>query len=279
MAGNSFVSDSLKIDAPERIRICGKLFSLGRRKWYAKGLIYGPFAPNSEGLPLPERPRLLSDLAHIRDLGGNCIRLYSPPPPLFLDDAVDHGLRVMIDVAWEKHRCFFEDWSSQQDALARVRKTARELGAHPAVFAISVGNEIPHDVVRFYGARRVERFLDQLLDVAKQEAPQCLVTYSNYPSTEFLIPSRTEFYCANLYLHDPVALGRYLDRVQHVAGEKPLVIGEHGVDSIREGTDAQARMLREQIDCIFRKSAAGSFVFSYADEWFTGGQQIRELAF
>src|SRR5205085_2783392 len=80
-------------------------------------------------------------------------------------------------------------------------------------------------------------------------------------------------------LHDPVALAKYLDRLHHVAGEKPLVIGEHGADSIREGTDSQARMIREQVDCIFRKRAAGSFVFSYTDEWFSGGQPIRDWAF
>jgi hypothetical protein len=106
MLANSSVSDSVEFDAASRIRISGKLFGVGGRKWYAKGLTYGPFAPNSDGLPLPERPRLLSDLAHLRDLGGNCIRLYSPPPTSFLDDALEHGLRVMIDVPWEKHRCF-----------------------------------------------------------------------------------------------------------------------------------------------------------------------------
>ena len=263
----------------QRISISGKLFNLGTSKWYVKGLIYGPFAPNSDGLALPERPRLLKDLANIRDLGGNCIRLYTPPPLSLLDDALERGLRVMIDVPWEKHRCFFEDWSSQQDAFERVRKTAQELGSHAGVFSISVANEIPHDVVRFYGARRVEVFVDQLLDCARQEAPQCLMTYSNYPSTEFLNPSRIDFYCANIYLHDPLDLGRYLDRLQHVAEEKPLVVGEHGVDSIRHGTDVQARMLAEQIGCLFAKGAAGSFVFSYTDDWFAGGQQIRDWAF
>src|SRR5947207_7323346 len=93
----------------ERISISGKLFSLAARKWYVKGVIYGPFAPNSEGPALPERPRLLKDLAHIADLGGNCLRLYFPPPLSLLDDALERGLRVMIDVPWEKHRCFFED--------------------------------------------------------------------------------------------------------------------------------------------------------------------------
>src|SRR3954462_2177624 len=121
------------VDAKQRISIAGKLFAHGQRKWYLKGLIYGPFAPNSEGLALPERPRLLKDLAHIRHVGGNCIRVYFPPPISLLDDALENDLRVMIDVPWEKHRCFFEDHSSQRHALERVRQTARELGSHPGV--------------------------------------------------------------------------------------------------------------------------------------------------
>ncbi len=271
------MSDS--VGAPPRIHVSGKLFGLAGRKWYLKGLVYGPFAPNSDGLPLPERPQLLRDLAQMRELGANCIRLYHPPPSSFLDDLLEHELRVMVDVPWEKHRCFFEDWGSQQDAIKRVRQTARQIGKHPAVFAISVANEIPHDVVRFYRARKVEPFLDDLLTCARDEAPECLFTYSNYPSTEFLNPTRVDFYCANIYLHDPISLNNYLDRLQHIAEIKPLVLGEHGMDSMRHGTLAQAQTLAEQVQCLFRKGAAGSFIFSYTDDWFTGGQQITDWAF
>src|SRR6266566_5966998 len=120
------VSSSNPIE--QRITISGKLFGVDDRKWYVKGLVYGPFAPNSAGFFLPDRRQLLSDLAHMRDLGANCIRLYHAPPPSFLDDALERGLRVMVDVPWEKHRCFFEDRSSQQDAIKRVRETAQQLG-------------------------------------------------------------------------------------------------------------------------------------------------------
>jgi hypothetical protein len=152
-----------------------------------------------------------------------------------LDEAAANDLRVLIDIPWEKHRCFLEDWSSQDAARKIVRTTARKLGNHPGVFAISVANEIPHDIVRFYGSRRVERFLEELIDSVKQEAPECLVTYANYPSTEFLCPRGLDFYCANVCLDDRKILGLYLDRLQHVAGSLPLVLGEYGVDTIRNG--------------------------------------------
>ena len=192
----------------------GKFFELDGQKWYLKGLTYGPFAPNSEGLFLPERKRLRADFQQIRELGANCLRLYHRPPKWLLDAALEHDLRVLVDVPWEKHRCFFEDWSAQQTARAEVRRTARELGAHPALFAISVANELPSDIVRFYGRDRVARFVDDLIDTAKQEAPECPITFASYPPTEFLRPMGGDFVCFNVYLESQVALSAYLDRLR-----------------------------------------------------------------
>ncbi|HEY8668644.1 MAG TPA: glycosyltransferase [Tepidisphaeraceae bacterium] len=263
----------------EPIRVSGKFFREGSEKWFLKGFTYGPFAPNREGNFLPERHRMLADFQHMKAMGANAVRLYHIPPRALLDDALENGLRVLIDVPWEKHRCFFEDWHAQEGARNKVRETARSLGDHPAVLAISVANELPKDVVRFYGHRRVEKFLDDLLDIVKQEAPNCLATYTNYPSTEFLNPSRLDFYSFNVYLHDTHKLGAYLDRLQHIAGARPLILGEYGVDSMRNGETNQTIELVENVQRVFRHGLAGSFVFSYTDDWFTGGHQIADWAF
>src|SRR5688572_8244585 len=158
----------------------------GAERFYVKGFSYGPFAPNSDGEALPEWAQVQRDFAHIRELGANTIRVYFPPPQWLLDEALRHGLFVFIDVPWEKHRCFFEDWEAMERARDRVRQTARESGNHPAVLAISVVNEFPVDVVRFQGRHRVERFIEELLVIAKEEAPDCLVTFVSFPTTEFL---------------------------------------------------------------------------------------------
>ena len=186
---------------------------------------------------------------------------------------------MLVDVPWEKHRCFFEDWSSQEGAREAVRKTAREIGGHPAVFAISVANELPNDVVRFYGATRVQAFLGELLDIVHQEAPDCLATYANFPTTEFLQPPEQDFACFNLYLHDCELFGKYVDRLQHVAGNSPLVISEFGSDSIRQGDEKQSRLLTGFVKTGIQHGVAGSFIFSYTDDWFTGGWQVENWQF
>jgi GT2 family glycosyltransferase len=261
-----------------RVVVDGKGFRCGGRKWYARGLTYGPFRPQGRW-HLPEPSQVLRDLRQMRRLGANALRIYHQPPVWFLDQALRHGLRVLIDVPWEKHRCFLEDWGAQRRARARVRHVARQLGQHPAVLAISVANEIPTDIVRFQGAKRIASFLDQLLEVAKEQHPECLVTYVNYPSTEFLAPRRSDFYCANVYLNDAEVLARYLDRLQHVAGNRPLVLGEFGLDSLRNGEIQQAQVLGRHVEAVFQRGLAGSFVFSFTDDWFTGGADVEDWAF
>ena len=262
-----------------RVAVDGKFFRNGNLKWYAKGLTYGPFAPNSRGEAFPDDEQVLQDFAHMRDLGANAIRLYFPPSVHFLDIAHKFDLQVLIDVPWEKHRCFFEDWDAMQSAKATIRRVAGELGVHPAVFAISVANEFPNDIVRFYGHRRLEEFVDELLDIVHDEAPGCLATFANFPTTEFLQPANLDFHCFNVYLHDPLVLGTYLDRLQHLANGKPLLLGEYGIDSLREGETAQARQLAAHVETVFSHGLAGSFVFAYTDDWFTGGHQIEDWRF
>ena len=157
--------------------------------------------------------------------------------------------------------------------------TARTLGAHPAVFAISVANEIPVDIIRFYGRKRVGRFIGELLDSVKQEVPECLATYVNFPTTEFFEPEAIDFHCFNVYIHDESRLSIYLDRLQHIAGDKPLILGEYGIDTIREGDVEQAELLCKHVQCVFRHGLAGSLIFAYTDDWFTGGHQIKDWAF
>ena len=266
-------------EAIARPRAAGKFLRRGTEKFYVKGFSYGPFAPNGAGEPLPEREQVARDLAHIRHLGANTIRIYFPPPPWFLDEARIHGLYVFIDVPWEKHRCFFEDWDAMERARDRVRRTARDFGNHPAVLAISVANEFPVDVVRFQGRRRVEHFIEELLMIAKDEAPDCLVTFVSFPTTEFLEVRGCDFTCFNVYIHDEVKFGEYLDRLQHIAGNKPLILGEYGIDSARESEAGQTAMLTKHLTRVFRHGLAGSVVFAYTDDWFTGGHQITDWFF
>ena len=262
-----------------RLTTHGKSFRLGPEKFYVKGFSYGPFATNSHGDLLPERDRMSADFARMRELGANTLRLYTLPSSEVLETILESGLRVILDVPWEKHRCFFEDWTAQEDARNAVLRAARLAARHPAVMAISVVNEFPNDVVRFYGHDRIARFVAELADTAKQAAPECLTTFANYPTTEFLQPDGLDFCSFNVYLDDMERLAGYLDRLQHIAGDSPLLLTEFGSDAERHGEDFQAELLASHVRTVFEHGLAGSIVFAFTDDWFTGGAQVEGWGF
>ena len=57
------------------------------------------------------------------------------------------------------------------------------------------------------------------------------------------------------------------------------MLTEFGIDSMREGEDEQARILSWQVGAAFEMGVAGTFVFAWTDEWFTGGHLIEDWAF
>jgi len=80
-------------------------------------------------------------------------------------------------------------------------------------------------------------------DVAKQADPDGLVTYANYPPTEYLDLSFLDFATFNVYLHDVETFRRYLLRLQNLVGDRPLLLGELGMDTLRHGEEGQVRFL------------------------------------
>jgi glycosyltransferase involved in cell wall biosynthesis len=263
-----------------RVRRDGKFFRLGQEKFYVKGVTYGPFEPNASGEPFPSPQQTKRDFASMLELGANVLRIYNLPPAWMLDLAQQMGLKIFLDVAWPKNMVFLEHQQYAQQARDAVRTAARECGNHPAIFAISVVNEIPADVVRYLGRTRVERFLDELVEIAKTEAPQCLVTFANFPTTEYLQPRGIDFLCFNVYLHDEQTFRNYLARLQNIAGEKPLMLGEYGIDTFREYDEhRQAEILRRHVHAVFEEGLVGTFIFSFTDDWYTHGWRIEDWAF
>ena len=257
----------------------GKFFRSSGRKFFVKGVTYGPFAPDAEGNTFASKEQTVLDFQQINKLGANVVRVYYVPPRWFLDLAAEYDLKVFIDIPWEKHRCFLETRALRAEARASVRSAAMACQRHPAVFALSVANEIPAEIVRWHGAKVVARFIDELVDEVKAVDPQLLCTFASFPPTEFLQPRKIDFVTFNVYLHDRPAFARYLARLQMLANDKPLLLGEFGIDSIRETEEFKCDMLSWQIEAAFRQGLAGTVVFSFTDDWFRGGQQITDWSF
>ncbi|HVV02482.1 MAG TPA: glycoside hydrolase family 2 TIM barrel-domain containing protein, partial [Verrucomicrobiae bacterium] len=230
-----------------RVGVDGKFFRFGERKFYVKGVTYGPFSPDAFAQPFPTLEQAAADFEQIEELGANTLRIYHVPSRPFLDLAATHRLKVLVDVPWNSHLCFLDSRQQRQEALDAIRRAVYACGRHPAVLAFSVANEIPADIVRWSGAGRIAQFIDLLILEAKKIDPGCLCTFANFPTTEFLRPLCPDFLSFNLYLHNRNAFRNYLARLQMHSDGKPLLLSEFGLDSLREGEERKAEMLQWQI--------------------------------
>jgi glycosyltransferase involved in cell wall biosynthesis len=270
--------DSAPLSRP-RPRAGGKFIFVGDRKLYIRGVAYGTFRPSDSGSLYPAPPVVDQDFADMAANGVNTVRTYTAPPAWLLDLASAHGLFVMVGVPWEQHVAFLDDPARVRSIEARVRAGVAACAGHPAVLAYVIGNEIPAPIVRWHGRRRVERFLERLYRAAKDVDPDALVTYANYPSTEYLQLPFVDFVSFNVYLEAQEELMAYLARLQNIAGDRPLLVTEFGLDSDRNGEEGQAIVLDWQVRAAFRAGCAGCVVFSWTDEWHRGGFDVEDWSF
>ncbi|MCP9931009.1 glycosyltransferase [Cyanobium sp. AMD-g] len=261
------------------IRTSGKFFFRGEEKIYLKGVSYGPFQVASHGRQFPEKEQVVRDFSLMRELGVNCLRTYTSPPAWLLELAEEWDLLVMAGIPWAEHVTFLDSKAVQKEIHVAVTAVVEECKGYNSLFCYMVGNEIPADIIRWHGAEKVQKYLRELTEMIRGRDPGALVSYANFPSTEYLELDFVDFHCYNVYLHRQEVFQKYLGRLQNLAGNKPLVLSEFGADSIREGEDGQSEILDQKLKTSFEMGAAGTIVFAWTDEWFTGGHAITDWAF
>ncbi|HEX4706802.1 MAG TPA: glycosyltransferase [Candidatus Udaeobacter sp.] len=262
-----------------RVRPGAKFFFDGDKKFFVKGVTYGPFEPDREGNYLGRPEQVEVDLALMRQAGLNVVRIYHSPPRWFLDRCDAAGMRVLVTLPWEKHVEFLRERTTRKQIAQNVRAAVKAHAGHPAIFGYLVGNEISSTMARWLGANRVIEFVEELIRIGRAMDPGALFSYATYPPTEYLLPQNSDFCCFNVYLHNQREFEAYLLRLQNLTGEHPLILGEFGMDTIRHSQDEQAEMLGWHIDSVVKCGLAGTILFTWTDEWFTGGQEITDWAF
>lgn len=269
--------------AVARVRVDGKRFACGGERLRFRGVTYGTFRPReADGALFPEPDQVKRDLMAIREHGFTVVRTYTPPPDDVLDLAAELDLRLLVDVFYPDGR-YLLGWSPgewramERHARATVRREARRLADHDQVLALVVGNELPADVVRWRGTSRVAGMIADLADAVRQEDPDRLVTYGNYPTAEYLPLDALDFLTFNVFLERRTPLRRYLTRLHHLAGDRPVVLGEIGLDAGGgpEGERRQAEALDWMLATTVERGVAGACVFSWTDEWWVGGEPVQ----
>ena len=257
----------------------GKFLWVGQEKLYVRGVTYGTFRPGMDGSAFPSPRVVEQDFSLMSANGVNAVRTYTPPPHWLLEIALKCNLHVLVGMQGERHYTFLHEKKMVREIRKQVRGGARACAGHPAVLGYLVANEIPATIVRWHGASAVEKFVNQLHDEVKEEDPEALVSYANYPSTEYLDLSFLDLVCFNVFLESQDKYEAYLARLQNLAGNRPLLVTEIGLDSHRNGDKAQAACLDWQIRKTFAAGCAGAFVYAWTDEWYRGGEDVNDWDF
>ena len=264
-----------------RIVVRSKYLFEGERKFFIKGVTYGPFKPADFDAPIyfPGVERVREDFALMREAGVNVLRVYHSPPRWVLDEAVAQGLRFFITIPWPQHLQFLRDGKLRRQIIDTVRTTIAEHAGHSAILGYFVGNEVPTTMIRWLGFPEVREFIEHLIEVGRKADPDALFSYASFPPTEYLLPQNVDFHSFNVYLHRQQDFERYLLRLQNLAEDKPLLISEFGMDTIHHTEEEQAELLHWHVQSVVRCGLAGSMVFAWTDEWFTGGHEITDWSF
>lgn len=281
-SGEPLTTDASADPIPLRPTVKGKFLFVGEDKLRVKGVTYGAFRPDRFGNEFHDLTKIENDFAAMAAAGFNVVRIpHTTPPRALLDIAQEHGLRVMIGLSAEQYVGHLLDrpFGSLGRIKREIRKKVRSCASHPAVLCYALGNEVPAQMVRFIGPRKIERYLRVLCDAVREEDPGALVTYVNYPTTEYLDLHFLDLIAMNVYLEDPATLSSYLARLQNIAGERPLLLSEVGLDSMRHGLEGQAATLDWQIRTAAESGCVGVVLFSWTDEWYRGGEDVEDWAF
>jgi GT2 family glycosyltransferase len=258
----------------------GKFLFVDGAKFYVRGVTYGAFRPDENKREYHDLELIERDFAQMAANGMNTVRIpHTMPPRALLDIAQRHGLKVMVGLSAEQYAGYLIDTKGAPDIEAEIRAKVRSVAGHAALLCYALGNEIPAQLVRWIGPARIERYLRGLYLAVKDEDPKGLVTYVNYPTTEYLRLPFLDLVSFNVYLETEDRLDAYLARLQTIADERPLLLSELGLDALRNGREQQARSLDWQVRATFAAGAAGAFVFSWTDEWHRGGEDVYDWEF
>jgi GT2 family glycosyltransferase/exo-beta-1,3-glucanase (GH17 family) len=278
---------SERIRREGRVTIDGKFFRCDTERFPMHGVTYGTFQPRvHDGLLYPSTRIMRHDLRLMAEAGFTSLRTYTAPPDDLLAEAASSGIRVLAGVHYLDWRYLLDAGRREQhrmakDAAATVRETAERLAGRAEVLGICVGNEVPADAVRWYGVRRVQDVLARLVDTVHEADAHMLATYASYPTTEYLELEDVDFVTFNVYLDRHTDLRRYLTRLHHLAGDRPLVLGELGHPAGHDGAgdDRQAAILDQQLATALERGAGGTFLFSWTDDWWVGGSPVTDWHF
>jgi GT2 family glycosyltransferase len=260
------------------LSVHGRFFHHNEKRLFLRAVTYGPFPPENP-------PDHSKELRRIAAAGFNAVRTYELPTEQFLDELSAHDLVLLAAIPWHWDSLFCENHETVREARKALTNFLVENGRHSALGALLIANEIRPDLVRFMGPLKVRAVLEELIAHCHHLVPELPCAYANFPTTEYLEPRNADFTAFNVYLEHQEDFTKYLRRLHNVAGDRPLLLTEFGLDTSREHAKTenpeaeQARTLSWGLQTAQAEAAAGFTVYAWSDRWFNGGREVKDWSF
>ena len=255
----------------EHLQVDGKFLRCRGERVFLKMVTYGPF-PGGWG------EEVTGDFTRIKEAGFNAVRLYQWPTPELLDAAEANALWVFAGLEWDYSVDFLAsgEWRhAERNLVGNLESTAK----YSALTGVFVANEVPSDLVRWLGPDATRSALERLVDRGKEARPDLIWAYANYPGTEYLELDNADLTAMNVYLENQPKFVAYLQRLHHLAGDRPVIISEFGLDTARNGLDAQAETFQWAIRSARAAGIAGFTAYAWSDRWWNADTEVLDWDF
>jgi len=256
----------------EKLEIKGKDIYLDGNKFIIRGIQYSPWrsgtGPN-KNYPYPAPNLIAQDLTLISKMHVNTILVYDAPA-FVLDLAKKDNLFVIYTFSIYWNAMGTKDFKNEKEKILIKVKLLKD---QPNILAWELGNEIPIELTQKVSQDTIEKEMKDLYNSIKAIDPHHFISHGNWPPTKSLKFDFFDFQSFNVYPVWPPEVvahgyGNYISEfLQPVAGNKPLLISEFGVNSLEGGEAGQARIVGQCWKELIEAKACGGVVFSFADEW------------
>ena len=91
-------------------KVDGKFIAVGRERFLVKGVAYGTFAPDVDGLQFPPRPVVARDFAMMAAAGINTVRTYTVPSEALMRHGGNELLQFIVPPGINNERPLTRDY-------------------------------------------------------------------------------------------------------------------------------------------------------------------------
>ncbi len=267
-------------------------FMVGGERFFVKGIGYelhgGPGELPNQRTFDPETMEY--DLALMRRAGFNTVRAWNAYSEPELESLRRHGMMV-IQGSWFNVGQYLRDEAYAKQSRERLAEVVRAGKRFDNILFYTIANE-PHsaDIIEG-GLDAYNRACQEMKAAARQEDPDCLVTYSHCSWNEFLDQSAWDVVFFNDYMYAPRTVSTALKYRGHVewlrrmyAADKPFVLGEFGLsvspsgeghlgyggNTLAEQRDGDLAMYQAMINA----GGQGGCLFMWKDGWWKHGNPM-----